>query len=138
MLKTGALWAHILDTLQPAYARRYRLMMRAIEEHLLPLGVTLPQPEREFVGGYFLWLTLDEKLKGAEVAKAALADEVLVVAHGELFEIPGDRSEGQLRFDHHLRLCFAWEAEENLTEGVRRLANVISRMQRGVASEGSG
>lgn len=89
----------------------------------MPLGVTLPQADRDFVGGYFLWLSLP--VKGAAVAKAALDQELLVVAEGELFEVPGDNE--VVRFDHHLRLCFAWEAEEKFVEGIQRLANVISR-----------
>lgn len=104
--------------------------MRAIQDHLLPLGVTLPQADRDYVGGYFLWLSLPQDVKGAAVAEAALADEQLVVAHGELFEVPGDNTGDHVRFDHHIRICFAWEAEEYLAEGIERLGNVISRVQR--------
>lgn len=99
--------------------------MKAIDEHLIPLGVTLPQADRGFVGGYFLWLSLPPNIKGAAVAKTALAKERLIVANGELFEVPGDNKD--VRFDHHIRVSFAWEAEENLAEGIRRLGNVISK-----------
>jgi len=105
-------------------------MMQAIDKHLIPLGVTLPQADRDFVGGYFLWLSLPRGIKSAEVAKAALAEERLTVAPGELFEVPGDNAQDHVRFDHHVRVCFAWEAEENLAEGIRRLAKVISKLDR--------
>lgn len=58
-------------------------MLTAIDEHLIPLGVQLPQRDREVVGGYFIWLTLPEPLKGKVVAKRAQSEENLVVANGE-------------------------------------------------------
>ncbi|KAF1986773.1 PLP-dependent transferase [Aulographum hederae CBS 113979] len=50
LLETGQLQSYITDTLRPAYASRYRRMMAAIEKHLLPLGVRLPQSDRDIVG----------------------------------------------------------------------------------------
>lgn len=58
-------------------------MVAAIHEHLLPLGVQLPQTDREVVGGYFIWLTLPQPLKGAIVAQMAKDEENVVVAQGE-------------------------------------------------------
>lgn len=55
-------------------------MLTAINEELIPLGVRLPQTDREVVGGYFIWLTLPSPLKGAVVAQRAKDDENLVVA----------------------------------------------------------
>lgn len=36
LLESGDLQRHIFQTLQPTYARRYRSMMAAIEEYLIP------------------------------------------------------------------------------------------------------
>jgi DNA-binding transcriptional MocR family regulator len=55
-------------------------MVEAINEHLIPLGVSIPQTDREVVGGYFVWLTLPSPLKGAVVAQRAKEDENLAVA----------------------------------------------------------
>jgi DNA-binding transcriptional MocR family regulator len=55
-------------------------MVAAINKHLVPLGVGLPQTDREVVGGYFIWLTLPSPLKGATVAQRAKEDENLAVA----------------------------------------------------------
>jgi len=127
LLERGELQSYITKTLRPAYARRYRQMMSAIEKHLLPLGVELPQPSRDIVGGYFVWLSLPKPLKGAEVTRRAKEDANLVVAPGELFEVPGDAKHAS--FAQNVRLCFSWEDEWKLEQGVERLGRVISRMQ---------
>lgn len=102
-------------------------MISAIEVNLLPLGVKIPQPDRDVVGGYFIWLTLPSSLRGAAVAQRAKKEENLIVAQGELFEVPGDTDHAS--FPHDLRLCFAWEDEDKLAEGIQRLASVIRNMQ---------
>jgi len=102
-------------------------MISAIETNLLPLGVKISQPDRDVVGGYFIWLTLPSSLRGAAVAQRAKEEENLIVAQGELFEVPGDTDHAS--FPHDLRLCFAWEDEDKLAEGIRRLASVIRNMQ---------
>jgi DNA-binding transcriptional MocR family regulator len=53
-------------------------MISAINEHLIPLGCRIPQTDRDFVGGYFIWLTLPRPLKGAVVAQQAKEDNVVV------------------------------------------------------------
>ena len=79
-LETGELQRYVYDTLQPAYGRRYRLMVGAINRHLIPLGVCIPQTDRKVVGGYFIWLTLPSPLEGAVVAQRAKEDANLAVA----------------------------------------------------------
>lgn len=128
LLESGELQKYIFETLQPAYAERFRTMLKAIEEHLLPLGVALPQSDRQVVGGYFMWLSLPPPLQSKAVAQRAKAEENLIVAQGELFEVPGDSESAS--FPHDLRLCFAWESLENIREGIARLARVVSQMQR--------
>jgi DNA-binding transcriptional MocR family regulator len=82
-LETGELQRYVYETLQPSYGKRYRTIIAAIDKHLIPLGVQLPQTDRDVVGGYFIWLTLPKPLKGAVVAQRARDDENLIVAEGE-------------------------------------------------------
>lgn len=82
-LETGELQRYIYQTLQPSYGNRYRKMIAAINEELIPLGVELPQTDRDVVGGYFIWLTLPQPLRGAAVAQRAKDQENVVVAQGE-------------------------------------------------------
>ncbi|KAK5253518.1 Valine--pyruvate aminotransferase [Cryomyces antarcticus] len=128
LLESGALQSHVLRTLQPAYASRYRTLVSAIDRYLVPLGITLPQPDRAIVGGYFVWLHLPDGLSGAALARRAKEEENVIVPEGEMFEVPGD--EEAARFGDNVRLCFSWEDEDKLVEGVRRLSGVVRRMQR--------
>lgn len=132
LLNSGKLQSHIYHTLQHSYSGRYRLMMKAIRTHLLPLGFTLPQPDRDVVGGYFVWLALPTPLI-ADALAIKCAEEGVIVAPGGLFEVPGD--EDAAKFDGHIRLCFAWErysaeddAKNSLEEGVRRVAAAARKM----------
>ena len=59
------------------------------------------------------------------VAKICKQDENLTVSPGWTFEIPGDE---QASFEDYLRVCFAWEDEADLVEGVVRLGRVIRRI----------
>lgn len=104
-------------------------MISAITTHLIPLGVTLPQTAREVVGGYFIWFSLPEPLLADDVAKRAKEDENLIVAQASLFAVYGDARKGEL--EREIRVCFSWEEEDRLAEGIERLAGVIRGMQAG-------
>ena len=127
MLASGTLSRHIEGLLRPAYARRYYIMTQAVRKHLLPLGLTTPQPDNDVAGGYFLWLTLPQSLNSTKVDKRALAEENLTIISGPLFKVEGDTQSENMQFGNDLRLCYAWEDEEVLEEGVIRLARVIRR-----------
>ena len=128
LVKRGGLQQHILKVLLPAHARRYHVMTNAIETHLFPLGVTMepPQPGCMVVGGYFLWFSLPDPLTGLELTLRAKTEENVTLANGDLFEVWGDESAA--RFSREIRVCFTWEDEAMLVEGVVRIANVIRRM----------
>lgn len=79
-LESGALQRYVYDVLQPCYGSRYRRIVQAINERLIPLGVRIPQTDREIVGGYFIWMTLPSPLKGATLAQRAKDEENVVVA----------------------------------------------------------
>lgn len=79
-LESGELQDFVYNTLQPTYCKRYRKMVEVINQELIPLGVRLPQTDREVVGGYFIWLTLPKPLKGAVLAQRAKEEENVVVA----------------------------------------------------------
>jgi DNA-binding transcriptional MocR family regulator len=55
-------------------------MIKAINDLLVPLGVRLPQTDREIVGGYFIWLTLPDGMEGGALVERAREDENVVVA----------------------------------------------------------
>lgn len=126
MLASNVLQDHVEHTLKPAYSRRYHKMMTAINTHLTPLGVTIPQPGKDVAGGYFCWLALPEPLVAAEIAKLALHEEGLIVSEGPKYQVQGDEK-ATSGFERNIRLCWAYADEDVLEEGVRRLAKVVQR-----------
>ena len=101
-------------------------MLNAINTYLVSLGVAVTTSEK-IAGGYFIWLNLPPPLLAAQVAAIAQETANLIIAHGNLFEVYGD--EKSAKFDHQIRVCFAWETEDDLEEGIRRLSQVIRQMQ---------
>lgn len=131
MIRTGALDAHLDGVVRPDLQRRHGVLLGALRTHLTPLGVRFDEPTSTY-GGYFVWLTLPEHFAAAVVARRALRDENLVVAAGDMFQVKGDDGSGQgdgdaakVRFPRNLRLCYSWEDEERIVEGVERLARVL-------------
>lgn len=144
LMRAGELETHLAARARPALRRRHALAVRAVREELGLLGVTLcgggeeeeeDEEERGGVfGGYFVWLTLPEGagLDAEEVAARAREEENLIIAPGRLFEVSGD--EAAARFPRNIRLCFSWEDEEDVVEGVRRLGRVLRRMCEGTGT----
>ena len=102
------------------------MTIQAIEKTLVPLGVKLPQPGRSVVGGYFIWIQLPKPLFANQVAARLQERHSVVVAPGPLFGVKGDEREAEL--ERAVRLCFSWEKEAFLVEGVQRLGAVVRRM----------
>ena len=127
LLQSGDLQKHIFQTLQAAYARRYRNMILALEQHLVPLGVTLPRKSREIAGGYFVWISLPNPLQAQEVVLRAKRDQQLTIMPGHDFAVWGDENVVDLK--RNIRLTFSWEDENKITEGIERLAIIVKKMQ---------
>ncbi|KAL7821098.1 Aspartate/tyrosine/aromatic aminotransferase [Trichoderma gracile] len=131
LLESGELVDFIETKTRPALQRRHRVMMDAVREHLEPLGVVARESsvkgEGGVYGGYFVWLTLMRGPTGVMVSDAALKEENIIVGRGNMFAVKGD--EEGARFDENIRLCFSWEPEEDLVDGVKRLGVLIGRMQ---------
>jgi DNA-binding transcriptional MocR family regulator len=131
LLKSGDLESHIEKALIPAYKKRYEIMMKAIHQFLVPLGVTVGEVSfrgKEIFGGYFLWIELPKTMSTEVVCSTAKGRENLIVAPGRLFEVSNDPS---VKFETSLRLCFAWEEVGDLEDGIRRLAKVIKEVEEG-------
>ncbi|KAN0096795.1 PLP-dependent transferase [Hyaloscypha variabilis] len=137
-LRSGELERHIKEVLNPAYEKRYGIMMRAIQKYLEPLGIRsgeVAADGRDIFGGYFLWLELPLGVCAETVADRAKVEENLIVAPGYIFEVENDPS---IKFQNSLRLCFAWEGEADLEDGIARLARVVGKVRDGLPSEAKG
>ncbi|KKF96918.1 hypothetical protein CFO_g750 [Ceratocystis platani] len=122
----SSLQEHIQQTTVPSLQRRHNIICAAIREHLYPLGVTMLEqsmPDASVYGGYFVWLTLGGEISAKAIAEQTSVLENLIIGHGDLFEVRED--EKTAGFSNNIRLCFSWEPEESLVDGVKRLAKVI-------------
>lgn len=129
LLVKGDLTAHINNFLIPTLARRYRLLLDAVQQHLAPLGARV----EDFRGGYFLWIELPPPLTCQKFAARARDFGGVVVTEGTLFEVKGDQ--GSIQCGQQFRVCFAWEDEARLVEGIRRLGRVMQDMLRTSVSD---
>lgn len=125
MMAAGKFEQHLSDVLRPAYQKRYNELVRAIKDELIPLGVTLPQPNKDVAGGYFVWLQLPDSLDGNTITKEAMEKESLQIISGSKFRVAGDEDRDEMQFNHNIRLSFSYEEFGKLREGVTRLARII-------------
>lgn len=102
-------------------------MLSAVERYLLPLGVVLEgKMEESMQGGYFVYFLLPHCILAKQFVTRAWQDEAVLVADGSIFEVHGDEDAVPAR--HGVRICFAWEQENLLAEGLRRLGKVLANM----------
>ncbi|KAL9113524.1 MAG: hypothetical protein Q9227_002261 [Pyrenula ochraceoflavens] len=143
LLSSGALNDHIDKVLIPTYQRRYSRMMTAIQQHLVPLGVrvttgkpysmTVAAGRTPEAGGFFTYLSFPVGLPAAEdIAKRALEDYALKIAYGKMMTVTGDPESderAEKTFGHGARLSWAWHNEDEIEEGVARLAKVLQDLR---------
>lgn len=126
LLEDNFLPEYITNLLVPEGRRRHLLLASTIKMHLGHCGVSFtPDPETSpLAGGYYIWIRLPGTLTAAQVCEEALEKQNLVLGSGETFAVPGGGfTAGELH--RRLRLCFMWEDEARLVEGVKRLGLVI-------------
>lgn len=137
MMRSGDLARQIDGACRPALQRRHALLMREVHKHLDRFGIEVSDGNvgtdgHVTYGGYFVWITFPKGPTAQEIADRALEQENLVVPPGSMFEVKGD--DGASKFDNSIRLCFSWEDEEDIVQGVARLGRVVEALQ----IEGSG
>jgi 2-aminoadipate transaminase len=99
--------------IRPYYRSKRDAMLAALEARMPP-GTTWTRPD----GGLFVWLTLPEGMDAEALVEAAVEEGVAYIPGAPFFvDGTGQRT---------MRLTFAKETVENITEGVRRLARVVS------------
>ena len=110
-LKSGVAREHIA-AVKTLYRARRDAMLQALERYM-PEGVTWTRPE----GGLFLWVRLPEHMNADELFSEAIKENVAYVI-GSAFHCDGG---GQ----NTMRLNFSYPTEEQIDEGIKRLAKVI-------------
>lgn len=109
----GTRWRRVLQGLAKTYAERRDAMLAALDEHF-PAEATWTRPE----GGFFVWVELPKFVD----AKDMLAE---AVERGVTY-VPGDGFYPDGRSGRNcMRLAFCYAEPEAITEGIRRLAEVL-------------
>jgi 2-aminoadipate transaminase len=121
-LSRGLLEAGIQGNIS-LYRGKLRCMLDALEEFMprMPgLHWVVPQ------GGMFLWITLPEGMDADEMFKDAIERNVAYVV-GSAFHPAGGGH-------NTMRLNFSYSGDEEIREGIRRLAGLVRSRQRGAAA----
>jgi 2-aminoadipate transaminase len=104
------------------YRGKLRCMLDALEEYMPRIqGLRWTAPE----GGMFLWITLPEGMDTEEMFKEAIERNVAYVV-GSAFHPAGGGH-------NTMRLNFSFCSEEEIREGIRRLAALVRSLQKGAA-----
>lgn len=113
--RRGLLKSHIPKIID-LYRKKRDVMIKALEEYMPEgSGIDWTHPE----GGLFLWLTLPENMDAGELFPKAVEKKVAYVV-GSAFHF--DRS-GK----NTMRLNFSYPSEEQIEEGIKRLADLFKQ-----------
>lgn len=107
-------WRGQVKKLNELYRERRDAMLAGLEAHM-PAGTSWTRPE----GGFFVWLTIPDGLDAEAMLPRAVTARVAYVP-GTAFYADGLGS-------RHMRLSYCLPPPEMITEGTRRLGEVMSR-----------
>jgi 2-aminoadipate transaminase len=109
----GLLATHIRH-LRQVYAERRDAMLATLATHM-PDGVDWTRPS----GGFFVWMSLPDPLRAADVAARASEAKLLVPVGDPFF---AEAPTGQ-----YLRLAFSFVSPDKIETGIKALAQVLRR-----------
>ena len=101
--------------MRPIYAEKCRVMLEALQAEM-PEGVSWSHP----AGGFFIWVTLPQGMDSEALLVESIKNNVAFVT-GAPFYADGKGA-------NNLRLAFSNSSQEQITEGVRRLAKTVKNM----------
>lgn len=104
-----------LHRLRGAYGAKARAMLAALER-AMPEGVTWSHPE----GGMFVWIDLPEGIDGSALLARAIAEERVAF-------VPGAPFFAEKQTPNAIRLSYSLPTDEQIEEGVQRLARLIGK-----------
>jgi DNA-binding transcriptional MocR family regulator len=109
-------WRHQIKLFREQYRERRDAMLAALDAHLPMARWNVPD------GGFYVWARLPEPLDAQAMLPRAVTERVAYVP-GTAFYADADADAGR----HFVRLSYCYPTPERITEGVRRLADVIGR-----------
>jgi 2-aminoadipate transaminase len=115
--RSGSWEKHILHV-RSLYKTRRDVALSALSKYM-PADVRWTHP----TGGYFIWLSLPNHVFVQDVKRQALQKGVLLAAGERFFVNPSDG-------EHNLRIAFSFAQPNDLDNGIRILAQVITDLER--------
>ena len=106
--------------IRSAYGKRRDLMVDAMAEYF-PEEVRYTKPE----GGMFLWVTLPERVSSLDLFELAVKENVAFVPGAPFYTDDGNGN-------NTLRLNFSNSDEEQIEEGIKRLARCLEKLLKNV------
>jgi 2-aminoadipate transaminase len=119
LLAQGTLLAR-LPGVVALYRRKCEVMLDALQAEMPP-GVSWTKPE----GGLFLWVRLPEDLDAGAMLQSAVVEEGVAYVPGQAFHCDGGGR-------NTMRLNFSYPSEQEIREGIARLARIVKRHERAV------
>src|SRR5437773_5430812 len=110
--RRGIIQKH-LPRIREFYRSKCQVMLDSLK-CFMPSQVHWTRP----TGGLFLWITLPATLNSEEILYTCLEQEKVAYVMGRPFHVNGDGA-------NTLRLAFCKENEDNIREGIERLAKVF-------------
>ncbi len=107
----GPAWIEYVEGLRDLYRRRRDVMLQALQEHFAG-GASWTRPE----GGLFIWATLD----GVDTTDLMGRSKGVAFVPGRSAYMDGRSGSGSMR------LNFAGVPDEDIREGIRRIAAIVS------------
>ena len=112
----GMLIPHI-EKIVDLYGKKRNVMLEALEKYMpKDAGIKWTRPE----GGMFSWVTLPEKVDTVEIFPKAIEKKVAYVV-GSAFHFDGSGK-------NTMRLNFSFPSEEQIDEGIKRLADLFKEV----------
>lgn len=106
-------WRGQIDSYRQMYRGRRDAMLEALADYLPECQWTVPE------GGFYTWLTLPEGLDSKAMLTRAVSELVAYT--------PGTAFYASNEGHQNIRLSFCYPPEDEIREGVRRLAKVVHR-----------
>ncbi len=104
-----------IENLRRIYKQRLNVLSKGLKSHCPALEFSIPE------GGYFIWAKAKSPLSTDDLLKTARQNGVAFLPGRYFSSMTGNRA--------YIRLCFAFYADDELTEAAGRLGDVLSRVE---------
>lgn len=122
ILDAGHLTPHI-STLTRTFARRKQAMCNALLKAVPDCSFSEPD------GGYFVWVKLPTRVSADDLYNEAVAKHGVAFTPGSRCALAPAAMQSRASPSQHIRLSFAFYDEDEIQEGIHRLAAAISALK---------